>query len=107
MKTILKISSALILIAMLLAACGGEENGANFFKENENNWPELDVIKDEIGSDFESVDVENANGNSRVILYKNDGKPQYKSIYILDEKRLEIISVEEQGEEELYNEVIN
>lgn len=101
------ISSALILTAMLLAACGNEESGENFFKENENNWPELDVIKDEIGTDFESVDVENAKGNSRVILYKNDGKPQYKSIYILDEKRLEIISVEEQEEEQLYNKVIS
>ncbi|PAD21037.1 hypothetical protein [Terribacillus saccharophilus] len=107
MKAIVKISSSLLLTAMLLAACGNEESGANFFKENENNWPELDVIKDEIGSDFESVDVENANGNSRVILYKNDGKLQYKSLYILDEKRLKIISVEEHGEEQLYNEVIS
>lgn len=106
-KTIVKIASVLILTTMLLAACGGEESGANFFRENENNWPELNVIRDEIGTNFESVNVENAKGNSRVILYQNDGKPQYKSIYILDEKRLEIISIEEQGEEQLYNEVIS
>lgn len=107
MKKIAKMSFALILTIGLLAACEDDGNAESFFVENENDWPELDVIEGEIGSDFEAINVENDEGNSRVILYENDGKPEYKSIYILDEQRLKIISIGEHGEGQVYNEVIN
>ncbi|GAK00171.1 hypothetical protein JCM19055_3245 [Geomicrobium sp. JCM 19055] len=77
-----------------------------FFEENRNEWPELTVIEDQIGSDFEEVNVENDKGNSRVLLYENDGNAEYKSIYILDEERLKIIRIGENGEGQIYNEVI-
>ncbi|WP_058951183.1 hypothetical protein [Oceanobacillus picturae] len=108
MKKILKLSFAVVLSTVLLAACGsGEENASSFFAENESDWPELEVIENEIGSDFESINVENDEGNSRVILYENNGKPEYKSIYILDEQRLKIMSTGEDGEGQVYNQVIS
>ncbi|MFD1173256.1 hypothetical protein [Oceanobacillus picturae] len=108
MKIIAKMSFAVVLTAGLLTACGDvEEDATSFFAENENDWPELSVVEDEIGSDFESINVENDKGNSRVILYENNDKPEYKSIYILDEDRLKIISMGEDGEGQVYNEVIN
>ncbi|GAK09143.1 hypothetical protein [Geomicrobium sp. JCM 19038] len=107
MRRITTISTTLIVFLGLLVACGNNDEGAtNFFEENRNEWPELTVIEDQIGSDFEEVNVENDKGNSRVLLYENDGNAEYKSIYILDEERLKIISIGENGEGQIYNEVI-
>lgn len=104
-KNMAKTIITVILTAGLLAACGDNEEGTtSFFAEND--WPELDVVEEEIGSDFETVNVENNEGNSRVIVYENNGSPEYKSIYISDEERLKIISIGEDGEGQVYNDVI-
>ncbi|WP_079474095.1 hypothetical protein [Marinococcus halophilus] len=105
MKKMMKLTIAIVLTVGLIAACGeNEEKDTSFFAEND--WAELDVVEKEIGSDFESINVENKEGNSRVIIYANNGNPEYKSIYILDEERLKIVSIGEQGEDQIYNDVI-
>ncbi|PBB06901.1 hypothetical protein [Salimicrobium humidisoli] len=105
MRNMMKAMITLFLAAGVLAACGGDDKEkADVFAEKD--WPELEVVKEEIGTDFESADVENDEGNSRVILYENEGKPEYKSVYILDEERLKIISTQDDGEGQIYNEVI-
>ncbi|EZH64822.1 hypothetical protein DH09_20115 [Bacillaceae bacterium JMAK1] len=108
MRRIATVTTAFIVLVGLLVACGNNDEGAtSFFEKNKNKWPELNVIEDQIGSDFEEVNVENDKGNSRVLLYENDGNAEYKSIYILDEERLKIISMGENSEGQIYNEVIH
>ncbi|MBM7632343.1 hypothetical protein [Geomicrobium sediminis] len=107
MRRVATVTAAFIALVGLLVACGNnDEGGTSFFEENKNKWPELTVIENQIGSDFEEVNLENDKGNSRVLLYENDGNAEYKSIYILDEERLKIISIGENGEGQIYNEVI-
>lgn len=74
MRRITTISTTLIVFLGLLVACGNNDEGAtNFFEENRNEWPELTVIEDQIGSDFEEVNVENDKGNSRYSFTKMMG----------------------------------
>ncbi|GAK12200.1 hypothetical protein [Geomicrobium sp. JCM 19039] len=83
----------------LLMGCGAVQGNEGFFENHRDEMIELDVVDEEIGSDFSEVTVENNQGGSRVILYKNDGVPQYKSVFIKNDQRLKIIATTDDGED--------
>ncbi|QQK81472.1 hypothetical protein HUG20_17175 [Salicibibacter cibi] len=90
---------------------GNEEVGESdqpFFENHRNEIPELNVVEEEIGRDFDEVNIQNDQGGSRVILYENDGIPEYKSIYIKNDERLKIINTNNQDDENglIYEEII-
>jgi len=125
---------ALISMLVLLAACtsnSGENSTDNAEKEDDTvlsednkeaaqdkeaeeiepqseeiaNFPEYDVLAEELNMDNLAADVKTDNPNKRVmILTDDDGEKQYKSIYIKEKQRLKIISLDEEGQ--IFNEVI-
>src|SRR5690625_2852308 len=119
---------ALISMLVLLAACtsnNGENSTDNAEKEDDTvlsednkeaeeiepqseeiaNFPEYDVLAEELNMDNLAADVKTDNPNKRVmILTDNDGEKQYKSIYIKEKQRLKIISLDEEGQ--IFNKVI-
>ncbi|MBY7141950.1 hypothetical protein KFZ56_02375 [Virgibacillus sp. NKC19-3] len=76
------------------------ENEQSFFENHRGEMPELRVVEEEIGTDFDEVHVPNDNEGSRVILYENDGIPAYKSVYIKEDQRLKIINTKDQDEDD-------
>ncbi|QQK77528.1 hypothetical protein HUG15_19375 [Salicibibacter cibarius] len=84
------------------------ESGQPFFENHRDEMSELSVVEEEIGMEFDEVDIQNDQGGSRVILYENDGIPEYKSIYIQNDQRLKIINLNDQDEENglIYQEII-
>lgn len=69
------------------------------------DFPEYDVLAEEITVDDLDVDIKANNSNKRVMLLSDDnGKKQYKSIFIKEKKRLKIISLDDDGQ--IFNDVI-
>lgn len=69
------------------------------------DFPEYDVLAEEINVDDLDVDIKANNSNKRVMLLSDDnGKKQYKSIFIKEKKRLKIISLDDDGQ--IFNDVI-
>ncbi|MBD8003701.1 hypothetical protein [Bacillus norwichensis] len=82
-----------------------KESDDNSAVENENNYMELPVVFEEIGSDeFEQI-VQTDNPNKRVIfLGDQTNNKKFKSIYIKHDKRLKIIDLT--NDQLIFNEVL-
>lgn len=69
------------------------------------NFPEYDVLAEQVDLDNLTSDIKTDNPNKRVmILTEGDGQKRYKSIYIKKKQRLKIISLDDEGQ--IFNEVI-
>lgn len=110
--------SIVVLMTVLVSACNAD-NG-NEDQNDENNqvteesidginedWTEVPLVLEEISDDVSRIELTNDKGGSRVILYYTDEEgPQYKSVLVKDEGRLKIISINENGEGEMFNEIV-
>ncbi|MFS0786505.1 hypothetical protein ABC345_09035 [Shouchella sp. 1P09AA] len=121
--------SLVLLTTILLSACnnGGnepaeegesgqtsDETSSENHDSNEasidgvkDSWTEVPLVLEEIEDSITRVELTNDRGGSRVILYyTNEEGPQYKSVLVKDEERLKIISINENGEGEIFNEIV-
>ncbi|WP_156321119.1 hypothetical protein [Bacillus sp. JCM 19041] len=55
-------------------------------------------MEEELDQTFTDRQLVNDEGGSRVIHYFEGDRPQYKSIFIKEEKRLKIVSMNDEGE---------
>lgn len=69
------------------------------------DYEESTVIEEEIDVSNLDVEVETDNENNRVILFKDDDKAFYKTVYIKHDQRLKIIDIID-NEGQIYNEII-
>ena len=83
------------------------ENADNNTASDLDGFEEADIVKENIDNlDDLKVIVETDNPNKRVILYKEDNKPQYKSIFVKDNEHLKIIDIHSNNDL-LFDETIN
>ncbi|KQL57795.1 MULTISPECIES: hypothetical protein [Bacillaceae] len=83
------------------------EDHTNTIEGSNEEWTEVAIVQEEVDDTITRVDMQNDRGGSRVILYFTDEEePRYKSILIKEESRLKIISINEDGEGEVFNEVV-
>ncbi len=59
---------------------------------------EVELVEEELDQTFTDRQLVNDEGGSRVIHYFEGDRPQYKSIFIKEEKRLKIVSMNDEGE---------
>lgn len=84
-----------------------EEDHTNTIEGSNEEWTEVAIVQEEVDDTITRVDMQNDRGGSRVILYFTDEEePRYKSILVKEESRLKIISINEDGEGEVFNEVV-
>ena len=100
---------------MLLAGCANTQEETNpdtsaeVIKENEAlaGFPEYDILAEHIDLNMYVADIETDNKGSRVIFYENEqGEKEYKSIFIKNENRLKIISLDD-DDGMIYNDQIS
>ncbi|GAF23997.1 hypothetical protein JCM19047_3856 [Bacillus sp. JCM 19047] len=85
----------------------GEEDETNTIEGFNEEWTEVAIVQEEVDDTITRVDMQNDRGGSRVILYFTDEEgPRYKSILVKEESRIKIISINEDGEGEIFNEVV-
>ncbi|WP_144558882.1 hypothetical protein [Shouchella miscanthi] len=85
----------------------GEEDETNTIEGFNEEWTEVAIVQEEVDDTITRVDMQNDRGGSRVILYFTDEEgPRYKSILVKAESRIKIISINEDGEGEIFNEVV-
>lgn len=81
------------------------DNGEEASDNQLADLPEYEILEDEIDVNTLEAKIETDNPNKRVILYADDnGKQQYKSIFIKNENRLKIIQFNDNGQ--IFNGVI-
>lgn len=89
-------------------------NNENSDSETENNteenskigeFEELEVIEEEVDISDLNIEIETDNDNNRVILFKENNQPVYKTVYIKRDQRLKIIDIK-YNEGQIYNEII-
>ena len=68
-------------------------------------FEESEVIEEEVDVSDLNVEIETDNDNNRVILFKENNKPVYKTVYIKRDQRLKIIDIKN-NEGQIYNEII-
>ena len=73
----------------------------------ETSWEEVELVESELDQSFTDYQLVNDQGGSRVIHYLEGDRPQYKSIFIKEENRLKIVSMNEEGDGLIFNEVID
>lgn len=74
--------------------------------QKETKYEEETIINEQINTDGLSIENEVDSDHKRILLFKDDNnKPQYKSIYIKNEKRLKIIDTTKDNGL-IYNEII-
>ncbi|MBG9785906.1 hypothetical protein [Shouchella lehensis] len=84
-----------------------EEDHTNTIEGSNEEWTEVAIVQEEVDDTITRVDMQNDRGGNRVILYFTDEEePRYKSILVKEESRLKIISINEDGEGEVFNEVV-
>ena len=83
------------------------ETESNTEEENSEvrEFEESEVIEEEVDVSGLNVDIETDNDNNRVILFKENNKPVYKTVYIKRDQRLKIIDIKN-NEGQIYNEII-
>src|SRR5699024_3486024 len=74
-------------------------------KSKIEEFKESEVIEKEIDVSDLNVEIETDNDNNRVILFKENNKPVYKTVYIKRDQRLKIIDIEN-NEGQIYNKII-
>ncbi len=78
-------------------------------KESSNQWaslPEYNTIIQHVDVEDYSFKIVTDNESKRILTLQNeDGKPQFKSIFIKRTNRLKIIDLEDEGQ--IYNDVLN
>src|SRR5699024_4573702 len=80
------------------------------YKTNKNNdkrakYEEVEVIEEHIDIADMDVKVETDNPNKRVLLFSDNDKVMYKTIYIKEKQRLKIIDIYEDNGQ-IFNEII-
>src|SRR5699024_1252075 len=82
-----------------------EENNTEEENSKNEEFKESEVIEKEIDVSDLNVEIETDNDNNRVILFKENNKPVYKTVYIKRDQRLKIIDIEN-NEGQIYNKII-
>lgn len=87
-----------------------ETEDTNSDEDNVSNidiidFEESPVIEKEVDVSGLDVEIETDNRNNRVILFLDNKKPIYKTIYVKHDKRLKIIDIGK-NEEQVFNEII-
>ncbi|MBT2583315.1 lipoprotein [Planococcus sp. ISL-109] len=87
----MKKSTLALTLTLFLAGCSGEDHKLHEYEEYDRIAEHIDV------SEYET-EVETDNDGSRVLFFADEaGAKVYKSVYVKDTQRLELIHLDEQG----------